>query len=154
MTLRLILSDLVFYRNSEPERVMVCIHADSDADQNVALNIHFTLMEAFCRENGIRLLKVGHVIPPPPQSLRQRPVCICVCGRGSLAMRSVLISFYVSWVCRGWGVGSVLIFFPTLALEPSVSCEMELYCSWQHALNRVSIAAFCCPVLYLCLRTG
>ncbi|XP_038068372.1 growth arrest and DNA damage-inducible protein GADD45 beta-like [Patiria miniata] len=44
---------------SEPDRVMLCVHADDNADEDVALHIHFTLMEAFCRENGIRLLKVG-----------------------------------------------------------------------------------------------
>ncbi|XP_022102906.1 growth arrest and DNA damage-inducible protein GADD45 beta-like isoform X1 [Acanthaster planci] len=43
---------------SEPNKVMLCIHADNNADEDVALHIHFTLMEAFCREHHIRLLKV------------------------------------------------------------------------------------------------
>ncbi|XP_071800298.1 growth arrest and DNA damage-inducible protein GADD45 beta-like [Asterias amurensis] len=42
----------------DPQRVMVCLHADDNADEDVALHIHFTLMEAFCRENSIRLIKV------------------------------------------------------------------------------------------------
>ncbi len=42
----------------DPQRVMLCLHADDNADEDVALHIHFTLMEAFCRENGIRLIKV------------------------------------------------------------------------------------------------
>ncbi|XP_022102907.1 growth arrest and DNA damage-inducible protein GADD45 alpha-like isoform X2 [Acanthaster planci] len=42
---------------SEPNKVMLCIHADNNADEDVALHIHFTLMEAFCREHHIRLLK-------------------------------------------------------------------------------------------------
>lgn len=42
----------------EPERVMLCIHADLCTD-DVAHQLHFALMEAFCWENQIRLLKVG-----------------------------------------------------------------------------------------------
>ncbi|XP_072023807.1 growth arrest and DNA damage-inducible protein GADD45 alpha-like [Amphiura filiformis] len=44
----------------DPDHVMLCIHADS-SQEDVALHIHFTLMEAFCTENYIRLFKVdGH----------------------------------------------------------------------------------------------
>ncbi|XP_072172840.1 growth arrest and DNA damage-inducible protein GADD45 alpha-like [Diadema setosum] len=42
----------------DPERVMLCIHADL-CMENVPLQLHFALMEAFCWENQIKLLKVG-----------------------------------------------------------------------------------------------
>ena len=40
---------------------MLCIHADNAAE-DVALHIHFTLMEAFCTENYIRLFKVSVIV--------------------------------------------------------------------------------------------
>lgn len=51
-----------FFRSAQkldmdPNSVMLCLHADHGL-QDVALGIHFTLMEAFCTENYIRLLKV------------------------------------------------------------------------------------------------
>jgi len=42
----------------EPERVFLCIHTDLCVN-DVALQLHFSLMEAFCWENQIRLLKVS-----------------------------------------------------------------------------------------------
>ncbi|XP_003728347.2 growth arrest and DNA damage-inducible protein GADD45 alpha isoform X1 [Strongylocentrotus purpuratus] len=46
----------------EPERVMLCIHADLGI-VDVAHQLHFALLEAFCSENQIRLLKVGDTTP-------------------------------------------------------------------------------------------
>ncbi|XP_013406170.1 growth arrest and DNA damage-inducible protein GADD45 gamma isoform X2 [Lingula anatina] len=40
-----------------PDEVMLCVLAD-DNFQDVALRIHFTLLEAFCWENDIRVIKV------------------------------------------------------------------------------------------------
>jgi len=40
-----------------PDSVMMCILPE-DASNDVALHIHFTLIEAFCLENDIRVVKV------------------------------------------------------------------------------------------------
>ena len=46
---------VVCYRS--PDTVMLCILPE-DASSDVALHIHFTLIEAFCWENDIRVVKV------------------------------------------------------------------------------------------------
>lgn len=43
-----------------PDSVMLCILPE-DASNDVALHIHFTLIEAFCLENDIRVVKVDSV---------------------------------------------------------------------------------------------
>ena len=44
---------------TDPERVMVCVLAEPAAtESDVTLHIHSTLIEAFCWENDIRLVKV------------------------------------------------------------------------------------------------
>lgn len=40
-----------------PDSVMLCVLPE-DASNDVALHIHFTLIEAFCWENDIRVVKV------------------------------------------------------------------------------------------------
>jgi len=40
-----------------PDSVMMCVLPE-DASDDVALHIHFTLIEAFCLENDIRVVKV------------------------------------------------------------------------------------------------
>ncbi|XP_041475758.1 growth arrest and DNA damage-inducible protein GADD45 gamma-like [Lytechinus variegatus] len=47
---------------TSPERVMLCIHADLGI-VDVAHQLHFALLEAFCSENQIRLFKVGDTAP-------------------------------------------------------------------------------------------
>lgn len=55
-------ADLVF--NSpcrDPDNVVLCILATDDEDvQDVALQIHFTLIQAFCCENDINILRVNN----------------------------------------------------------------------------------------------
>lgn len=55
-------ADLVFdspFR--DPDNVVLCILATDDEDvQDVALQIHFTLIQAFCCENDINILRVNN----------------------------------------------------------------------------------------------
>lgn len=44
----------------DPDGVMLCV-LPNNASDDVTLHIHFTLIEAFCWENAIRLLKVDSV---------------------------------------------------------------------------------------------
>uniref|UniRef100_A0A3Q2ZP03 Growth arrest and DNA damage-inducible protein GADD45 alpha n=2 Tax=Kryptolebias marmoratus TaxID=37003 RepID=A0A3Q2ZP03_KRYMA len=45
--------------NADPDNVVLCLLAADDED--VALQIHFTLIQAFCCENDINILRVGNM---------------------------------------------------------------------------------------------
>uniref|UniRef100_A0A8P0SR92 Growth arrest and DNA damage-inducible protein GADD45 alpha n=1 Tax=Canis lupus familiaris TaxID=9615 RepID=A0A8P0SR92_CANLF len=46
---------------SDPDNVVLCLlAADEDDDRDVALQIHFTLIQAFCCENDIDILRVSN----------------------------------------------------------------------------------------------
>lgn len=46
---------------SDPDNVVLCILATDDEDvKDVALQIHFTLIQAFCCENAINILRVNN----------------------------------------------------------------------------------------------
>ncbi|XP_030063373.1 growth arrest and DNA damage-inducible protein GADD45 alpha [Microcaecilia unicolor] len=48
--------------NVDPDNVVLCLlAADEEDDQDVALQIHFTLIQAFCCENDIDILRVSNV---------------------------------------------------------------------------------------------
>ncbi|CAH2310989.1 growth arrest and DNA damage-inducible GADD45 alpha [Pelobates cultripes] len=48
--------------NVDPDNVVLCLlAADETDDQDVALQIHFTLIQAFCCENDINILRVSNV---------------------------------------------------------------------------------------------
>ncbi|XP_034038645.1 growth arrest and DNA-damage-inducible, alpha, a [Thalassophryne amazonica] len=47
--------------NVDPDNVVLCILATDDEDvEDVALQIHFTLIQAFCCENDINILRVNN----------------------------------------------------------------------------------------------
>ncbi|XP_040028021.1 growth arrest and DNA-damage-inducible, alpha, a isoform X1 [Gasterosteus aculeatus] len=47
--------------NVDPDNVVLCILATDDEDvKDVALQIHFTLIQAFCCENDINILRVNN----------------------------------------------------------------------------------------------
>ncbi|XP_038608540.1 growth arrest and DNA damage-inducible protein GADD45 alpha [Tachyglossus aculeatus] len=47
--------------NVDPDNVVLCLlAADEDDDRDVALQIHFTLIQAFCCENDIDILRVSN----------------------------------------------------------------------------------------------
>lgn len=46
---------LLFLR--DPDRVMLCLLPEG-IERNVSIRIQHTLMEAYCRENGIPVIKV------------------------------------------------------------------------------------------------
>uniref|UniRef100_A0A8C5QHZ8 Growth arrest and DNA damage-inducible protein GADD45 alpha n=1 Tax=Leptobrachium leishanense TaxID=445787 RepID=A0A8C5QHZ8_9ANUR len=47
--------------NVDPDNVVLCLlAADETDDQDVALQIHFTLIQAFCCENDISILRVSN----------------------------------------------------------------------------------------------
>uniref|UniRef100_A0A672JF10 Growth arrest and DNA-damage-inducible, beta a n=1 Tax=Salarias fasciatus TaxID=181472 RepID=A0A672JF10_SALFA len=46
--------------NSDPDSVVLCVLAADDED-DVALQIHFTLLQSFCCDNGITILRVSGV---------------------------------------------------------------------------------------------
>lgn len=46
----------------DPDNVVLCLLATDEAeDQDVALQIHFTLIQAFCCENDINILRVSNM---------------------------------------------------------------------------------------------
>lgn len=46
---------------SDPDNVVLCLlAADEDDDRDVALQIHFTLIQAFCCENDINIMRVSN----------------------------------------------------------------------------------------------
>ncbi|XP_028588968.2 growth arrest and DNA damage-inducible protein GADD45 alpha [Podarcis muralis] len=47
--------------NVDPDNVVLCLlAADEEDNQDVALQIHFTLIQAFCCENDINILRVSN----------------------------------------------------------------------------------------------
>uniref|UniRef100_A0A8C0G4P0 Growth arrest and DNA damage-inducible protein GADD45 alpha n=2 Tax=Chelonoidis abingdonii TaxID=106734 RepID=A0A8C0G4P0_CHEAB len=47
--------------NVDPDNVVLCLlAADAEDDRDVALQIHFTLIQAFCCENDINILRVSN----------------------------------------------------------------------------------------------
>ncbi|XP_027013988.1 growth arrest and DNA-damage-inducible, alpha, a [Tachysurus fulvidraco] len=47
--------------NVDPDNVVLCVLATDDEDvKDVALQIHFTLIQAFCCENDINILRVNN----------------------------------------------------------------------------------------------
>ncbi|MEQ2218086.1 Growth arrest and DNA damage-inducible protein GADD45 alpha [Xenoophorus captivus] len=46
--------------NADPDNVVLCVLATDD-EEDVALQIHFTLIQAFCCENDINILRVGNM---------------------------------------------------------------------------------------------
>uniref|UniRef100_A0A452HJT9 Growth arrest and DNA damage-inducible protein GADD45 alpha n=1 Tax=Gopherus agassizii TaxID=38772 RepID=A0A452HJT9_9SAUR len=47
--------------NVDPDNVVLCLlAADDEDDRDVALQIHFTLIQAFCCENDINILRVSN----------------------------------------------------------------------------------------------
>ncbi|XP_004369191.1 growth arrest and DNA damage-inducible protein GADD45 alpha [Trichechus manatus latirostris] len=49
------------HSQSDPDNVVLCLlAADEDDDRDVALQIHFTLIQAFCCENDINILRVSN----------------------------------------------------------------------------------------------
>lgn len=46
--------------NADPDSVVLCVLAADDED-DVALQIHFTLLQSFCCDNGITILRVSGV---------------------------------------------------------------------------------------------
>ena len=54
----IILSDMLLLLFRNPDSVMLCVLPVNNSD-DIALDIHYTLIEAFCLENDISLLKVS-----------------------------------------------------------------------------------------------
>lgn len=53
---------ILFFFNFDcscPDNIMACILADYGPLHDVTINIEHTLLEAYCMENGIRVLKVN-----------------------------------------------------------------------------------------------
>lgn len=52
---------MFFSLHRDPDNVVLCILATDDEDvKDVALQIHFTLIQAFCCENDINILRVNN----------------------------------------------------------------------------------------------
>ncbi|XP_058493409.1 growth arrest and DNA-damage-inducible, alpha, b isoform X1 [Solea solea] len=47
--------------NADPDNVVLCLLATDGEEEDVALQIHFTLIQAFCRENDINILRVSNI---------------------------------------------------------------------------------------------
>lgn len=51
----------MFWIFRDPDNVVLCVLATDDEDvKDVALQIHFTLIQAFCCENDINILRVNN----------------------------------------------------------------------------------------------
>lgn len=46
---------------ADPDSVVLCVLAADDDEEDVALQIHFTLLQSFCCDNGITILRVSGV---------------------------------------------------------------------------------------------
>lgn len=44
---------------ADPDSVVLCVLAADEEEEDVALQIHFTLLQAFCCDNGITILRVS-----------------------------------------------------------------------------------------------
>ncbi|MEE6487638.1 hypothetical protein FKM82_014967 [Ascaphus truei] len=73
--------------NVDPDSVVLCLlAADQEHEDDVALQIHFTLIQAFCRDNDINIVRVSGlqrlseivVGPAEPSSEPQDLHCILV----------------------------------------------------------------------------
>lgn len=54
------LTDLFFPDHRDPDSVVLCVLATDEEDEDdIALQIHFTLLQAFCCENDINILRVS-----------------------------------------------------------------------------------------------
>lgn len=51
---------LVLVAPRDPDNVVLCLLATDD-EEDVALQIHFTLIQAFCCENDINILRVSNM---------------------------------------------------------------------------------------------
>ncbi|XP_073451446.1 growth arrest and DNA damage-inducible protein GADD45 beta [Aquarana catesbeiana] len=47
------------FMDRDPDSVVLCLLAADPEVDDVALNIHFTLIQAFCRDNDINILRVS-----------------------------------------------------------------------------------------------
>uniref|UniRef100_A0A3Q1F7S5 Growth arrest and DNA damage-inducible protein GADD45 alpha n=2 Tax=Acanthochromis polyacanthus TaxID=80966 RepID=A0A3Q1F7S5_9TELE len=47
--------------NADPDNVVLCLLAADEEEEDVALQIHFTLIQAFCCENDINILRVSNM---------------------------------------------------------------------------------------------
>ncbi|KAJ1202537.1 hypothetical protein NDU88_006335 [Pleurodeles waltl] len=47
--------------NVDPDNMLCLLAADEEDDHDVALQIHFPLIQAFCCENDINILRVGNM---------------------------------------------------------------------------------------------
>ncbi|CAN9500767.1 unnamed protein product [Ophioblennius macclurei] len=47
--------------NVDPDNVVLCLLAADENEEDVALQIHFTLIQAFCCENDINILRVSNM---------------------------------------------------------------------------------------------
>lgn len=55
------MQSVLFYPCRDPDNVVLCLlAADEEDNQDVALQIHFTLIQAFCCENDINILRVSN----------------------------------------------------------------------------------------------
>lgn len=51
-----------FFIVRDPDNVVLCLLAtDEEHEEDVALQIHFTLIQAFCCENDINILRVSNM---------------------------------------------------------------------------------------------
>lgn len=58
-----LISIYLFIVYRDPDNVVLCILATDDEDvKDVALQIHFTLIQAFCCENDISILRVNNTL--------------------------------------------------------------------------------------------
>lgn len=51
---------LLFYYFRDPDSVVLCVLA-ADHEEDVALQIHFTLLQSFCCNSGITILQVSGI---------------------------------------------------------------------------------------------
>ncbi|KAJ8406330.1 hypothetical protein AAFF_G00305610 [Aldrovandia affinis] len=93
--------------NVDPDNVVLCLLATDEEDvKDVALQIHFTLIQAFCCENDINILRVNNMrrLAEILSGLKQggEPMdlhCILVTNPHSSTWKDPALS-KVNWFCR------------------------------------------------------
>lgn len=102
----------IVYPRRDPDNVVLCLlAADEEEEGDAALQIHFTLIQAFCCENDINILRVNNPArlaqlllpaagPGPPADLHCVLVTVSPDGSWLLGAAGVSWSCPMAWPSR------------------------------------------------------
>lgn len=88
--------------------VLCLLATDDDKEEDVALQIHFTLIQAFCCENDINILRVSNMrrlaelvggVKPGGEPMDLHCVLVTVSGVCQLPLVLMALSPVLEWSC-------------------------------------------------------